>query len=293
MTSLKTHNYSYPVSKKPSERPGIMGRFFKLIKGGIMDYETLLLEKDGPVGLITLNRPPAHPFNYPAMDNLTKAFNELENDPSIRAIILTGSGDKAFSAGFDIKSFGDPLNTWIGRYGHILFTRIERSAKPVVAAINGFALGGGFELALACHLRVMVESETAVLGLPEINLGIIPGWGGTQRLPRLIGRTRALEMMLMGRRINAQEAYDWGLINKISKPGEVLQDAKAFAGALAKRAPLALKAILKAVVQGLDTNMASGLEMELEGADLVKSSRDAQEGMLAFIEKREAKFTGE
>jgi enoyl-CoA hydratase/carnithine racemase len=227
------------------------------------------------------------------MDNLAKAFGDLENDPAIRSIIITGSGEKAFSAGFDIKSFGDPLNTWIGRYGHILFRRIECSAKPVVAAINGFALGGGFELALACHFRVMVNNETAVLGLPEINLGIIPGWGGTQRLPRLIGRTRALEMILMGRRINAQEAYDWGLINKISQPGEVLTDARDYAGALAKRAPLALKAILKAVVLGLDNNMAAGEEIELEGADMVKQSKDAKEGMLAFAEKREPKFTGE
>ncbi|MBA4392678.1 MAG: enoyl-CoA hydratase [Desulfobacca sp.] len=258
-----------------------------------MVYDTLLLEKDGPIGVITLNRPPAHPFNYAAMDNLAKAFTELENDPSIRSIIITGSGDKAFSAGFDIKSFADPMNLWIGRYGHILFTRIERCAKPVVAAINGFALGGGFELALACHFKIMVDSEKAVLGLPEINLGIIPGWGGTQRLPRLIGRTRALEIALMGRRLNAREAYDWGLINKVSKPGEALQDAKQFAGELAKRAPLALKAILKAVVLGMDTNLAAGLEIELEGAAMVKNSKDAKEGMLAFVEKREPKFTGE
>jgi enoyl-CoA hydratase/carnithine racemase len=262
-------------------------------EGGIMVYDTLLLENDGPIGIISLNRPPAHPFNYGAMDNLAKAFTEVENDPSIRSIIITGSGDKAFSAGFDIKSFADPMNLWIGRYGHILFTRIERSAKPVVAAINGFALGGGFELALACHFKIMVDSEKAVLGLPEINLGIIPGWGGTQRLPRLIGRTRALEIALMGRRLNAREAYDWGLINKVSKPGEVLQDAKQFAGELAKRAPLALKTILKAIVLGLDTNLAAGLEIELEGAALVKNSKDAKEGMLAFVEKREPKFTGE
>jgi enoyl-CoA hydratase/carnithine racemase len=258
-----------------------------------MTYDTLLLENDGPIGIITLNRPPAHPFNYAAMDNLAKAFTELENDPAIRSIIITGSGEKAFSAGFDIKSFADPLNVWIGRYGHSLFTRIERSAKPVVAAINGFALGGGFELVLACHFKIMVEDEKAVLGLPEINLGIIPGWGGTQRLPRLIGRTRALEMALMGRRINAREAYDWGLINKVSRPGEVMKDAKDYAGQLAKRAPLALKAILKAVVLGLDTNLAAGLEIELEGAAMVKNSKDAREGMMAFVEKREPKFTGE
>lgn len=258
-----------------------------------MAYDTLILEKDGPIGIITLNRPPAHPFNYPAMDNLSKALTELENDKSIRSIILTGAGNKAFSAGFDIKSFADPMNTWIGRLGHMTFNRMERGAKPIIAAINGFALGGGCELALACHFRIMVDDEKAVLGLPEINLGIIPGWGGTQRLPRLIGRTRALEIALMGRRINAREAYDWGLINKISKPGEVMNDAKEYAGALAKRAPLALKAILNAVVLGMDTNMAAGLEIEMDGARIVKNSRDALEGMTAFVEKREAKFIGE
>jgi enoyl-CoA hydratase/carnithine racemase len=163
----------------------------------------------------------------------------------------------------------------------------------VVAAINGFALGGGCELALACHFRIMVDEEKAVLGLPEINLGIIPGWGGTQRLPRLIGRTRALEIALMGKRLNAKEAYEWGLINKVSKPGEVLKDAKEYAVALSKRAPLALKAILTAMVMGPDTNMAEGIEIELAGSKVVGTSKDAFEGMMAFAEKRDAKFTGE
>jgi enoyl-CoA hydratase/carnithine racemase len=258
-----------------------------------MAYDTLILEKDGSMGIITLNRPPAHPFNYEAMDNLGKALADLENDKSVGSIIITGGGQRAFSAGFDVKSFADPMNAWIGRYGHMIFSRIERCSKPIVAAINGFALGGGFELALACHFRVMVDEEKAVLGLPEINLGIIPGWGGTQRLPRLIGRSRALEIALMGKRINAREAFDWGLINKISKPGEVLNDAKGYAGELAKKAPLALKAILNAVVLGLDTNMAAGLEIELAGSEIVRNSKDAVEGMTAFIERREAKFTGE
>lgn len=258
-----------------------------------MAYDTLILEKEGAVGIITLNRPPVHPFNYAAIDNLGKAFTELENDKTIRSIIITGGGEKAFSAGFDIASFADPMNVWMPRYGHIVYNKIERSAKPVVAAINGFALGGGLELALACHFRVMVDAEKATLGLPEINLGIIPGWGGTQRLPRLVGRTRALEIALMGRKINAKEAYDWGLINKVSKPGEVLKDAREYAVALSKRAPLALKAILNAIVLGLDTNMSAGIEIELAGSQIVSSSKDAMEGMTAFMEKREAKFIGE
>ncbi len=258
-----------------------------------MAYDTLILEKEGAVGIITLNRPPVNPFNYAAIDNLGKALTELEMDKAVRAIIITGGGEKAFSAGFDIASFADPMNVWLPRYGHLVFNRIERGAKPVVAAINGFALGGGLELALSCHFRVMVDAEKATLGLPEINLGIIPGWGGTQRLPRLVGRTRALEIALMGRRINAPEAFSWGLINKISKPGEVMKDAKEYATTLSKRAPLALKAILNAVVLGQDTNMAAGIEIELAGSQSVGASKDAMEGMTAFMEKRDAKFTGE
>jgi len=258
-----------------------------------MAYDTLILEREGAVGKITLNRPPVNSFNYAAIDNLGKAMAELENDKSVRSILITGGGEKAFSAGFDISSFADPMNIWLPRLGHTVFSRIERGSKPVVAAINGFALGGGFELAMACHFRVMVEAEKATLGLPEINLGIIPGWGGTQRLPRLVGRTRALEIALMGRRINAKEAFEWGLLNKVSKPGETVKDAMEFAVSLSKRAPLALKAILNAVVLGLDTNMAAGIELELAGSQITGSSKDATEGVTAFMEKRDAKFTGE
>ena len=258
-----------------------------------MAYDTLILEREGAVGKITLNRPPVNSFNYAAIDNLGKAMAELENDKTVRSILITGGGEKAFSAGFDISSFADPMNIWLPRLGHNVFTRIERGSKPVVAAINGFALGGGFELAMACHFRVMVDAEKATLGLPEINLGIIPGWGGTQRLPRLVGRTRALEIALMGRRINAKEAFEWGLLNKVSKPGETVKDAMEFAVSLSKRAPLALKAILNAVVLGLDTNMAAGLELELAGSQITGQSKDANEGIAAFMEKREAKFTGE
>jgi enoyl-CoA hydratase/carnithine racemase len=258
-----------------------------------MAYDTLILQREGAVGIITLNRPPVNSFNYAAIDNLGKAMAELENDKSVRSILITGGGDKAFSAGFDISSFADPMNIWLPRLGHMVFSRIERGSKPVVAAINGFALGGGFELAMACHFRIMVDAEKAKLGLPEINLGIIPGWGGTQRLPRLVGRTRALEIALMGRRINATEAFEWGLLNKVSKPGETLKDAMEYAVALSKRAPLALKAILNAVVLGLDTNMAAGIELELAGSQITGTSKDATEGVTAFMEKREAKFTGE
>jgi enoyl-CoA hydratase/carnithine racemase len=258
-----------------------------------MAYDTLNLVREGAVGVITLNRPPVNSFNYAAIDNLGKVMAELENDKSVRSILITGGGEKAFSAGFDISSFADPMNIWLPRLGHTVFSKIERGSKPVVAAINGFALGGGFELAMACHFRVMVDAEKALLGLPEINLGIIPGWGGTQRLPRLISRPRALEIALMGRRINAKEAFEWGLLNKVSKQGETVKDAMEIAVSLSKRAPLALKAILNAVVLGVDTNMAAGIELELAGSQITGTSKDATEGVTAFMEKREAKFTGE
>ena len=258
-----------------------------------MAYDTLILEREGAVGIITLNRPPVHAFNYPAITNLGLAMDELIKDKAIRAIIITGAGDKAFSAGFDISTFGNPMNAWMPHAAHNTYSKIEKSPKPVIAAINGYALGGGFELALACHFRVMIDAERAVLGLPEITLGIIPGWGGTQRLPRLVGRTRALEIALLGKRINAKEAYEWGLVNKVSEPGEVLKDAREIATDLSKRAPLAVKAILNAVVLGQDTNMAAGIDIELENSIAVQASRDALEGMTAFMEKREANFIGE
>jgi enoyl-CoA hydratase/carnithine racemase len=256
-------------------------------------YDTLILEKEGTIGIIKLNRPPVNPFNYAAIDNLNKALYELDNDRTIKVIVITGMGDIAFSAGFDIKSFGDPMIAWHGTYGQMVFNKIERGSKPVIAAINGFALGGGFELATACHFRIMVDAQKAVLGLPEVTLGIIPGWGGTQRLPGLVGRARALEIALMGRRIQARESYEWGLINKVSRPGEVLNDAREYATTLVIKAPLALKWILNSIILGADTNMAGGIEIETANSAVAGLSRDAFEGMSAFVEKREVKFTGE
>ena len=171
-----------------------------------MAYETLIVEREDGIGIISLNRPPANPVNYTLLDELGKALAELEEDKTVRALIITGAGEKAFSAGFDIKTFGTPEGEKTGPKGHEVFSRIERCPKPVVAAINGFALGGGCELSLACHFRIMVDSERAVIGLSEIDLGIIPGWGGTQRLPRLVGKAKGLEMILLGKRIGAPEA---------------------------------------------------------------------------------------
>ena len=177
--------------------------------------------------------------------------------------------------------------------GQEVFSHVEKYPKPVIAAINGFALGGGCELAMSCHFRIMLDAEKVVMGQPEINVGIIPGWGGTQRLPRLVGKTKALEMLLLGTGINAPEALSIGLITKVSESGRLMDDAKELARNLAKKAPIAAQIILDAVTRGLETTIDQGLKIELEGSQRVSKSKDAMEGIAAFIEKREPVFTGE
>ena len=256
-----------------------------------MAYETIIAEKEGNIGIITLNRPPANAVNWALLEDLEKALDQFEEDKEVRALIITGAGEKGFSAGFDVSEAARAKE--IGNKGRALWTRIERYPKPVVAALNGYALGGGCELAMACHFRVMVSTEKAKIGCPEVNLGIIPGWGGTQRMPRLIGKTRALDMLIFGKRILAPEALDIGLITKVSQPGELMKDAKELAGRLAKQAPLAVKAILESVTKGLETSIDEGLKVEGKNLDMVSSSKDAIEGITAFLEKREAQFKGE
>lgn len=258
-----------------------------------MDYEYMTMERENSIGVITINRPPANPISYPVMVEIGNAVDELQKDNNIRVIIITGSGEKAFSAGFDVKTAGTPESAQLPGKGHEVFNKIEGGAKPVIAALNGFALGGGCELAMACHFRIMADAEGAVIGLPEINLGIIPGWAGTQRMPRLIGKAKALELMLTGKRLRAPDALNIGLITKVAKPGEALKDAKEFAKELAKKAPLAVKAILDAVSRGLNSSFEEGLKIEMEGSRIVGQSKDAVEGITAFLQKREPEFKGE
>ena len=256
-----------------------------------MAYETLIVEKEGNIGIITLNRPPANSVNFALLKDLDRALDQFEEDKEVRALIITGAGEKGFSAGFDVTEAARAAE--IGNTGRAVFSRIERYPKPVVAAINGYALGGGCELTMACHFRVMVSTEKAKIGCPEVNLGIIPGWGGTQRMPRLIGKTRAMDMLVFGKRINAPEALNIGLINTVSQPGELMNDAKDLAHRLAKQAPLAVKAILESVTLGLETTLEEGLKVEGKNLNMVSSSKDAIEGITAFLEKREAQFKGE
>ena len=258
-----------------------------------MAYENLIVERDDNVGTITLNRPPANPINLAVLDELDAVLTEWEKDKAVRAIIITGAGERGFSAGFDVKTAGTPDGERAMSRGQEVFRHIEKYPKPVIAALNGFALGGGCELAMSCHFRIMLDSERVVAGQPEINLGIIPGWGGTQRLPRLVGKTKALEMLLLGTRINAPEALNIGLITKISQPGQLMNDARELARALSKKAPVAMQIILDAVTRGLETTIDQGLKIELEGSQRVGKTKDAMEGMIAFIEKREPVFKGE
>jgi len=258
-----------------------------------MAYETLMVEREENIGIIRLNRPPANPISLTVLNELEAALNEFAEDKAIRALIITGAGEKSFSAGFDVKTGGTPEGTKAMDKGQVVFSQIEKYQKPVIAAINGFALGGGCELSMACHFRIIADSEKVFMGQPEINLGIIPGWGGTQRLPRLVGKTKALEMLLLATRVGAAEALNIGLVTKVSKPEELMKDAKELAKELAKKAPIAMQVILDAVTRGLETSTDEGIKIELAGSQRVAKSKDAMEGMIAFVEKREPVFTGE
>ena len=258
-----------------------------------MAYENLIVEQEENTGIITLNRPPANPINFAVLNELDEVFTKWEKDKAVRAVIITGAGQRGFSAGFDLKTAGTPDGEKAMSRGQEVFGHIEKYPKPVIAAINGFALGGGCELAMACHFRLMLDSEHVVMGQPEIDRGIIPGWGGTQRLPRLVGKTKALEMLLLGTRVNAAEALSIGLITKVSQPGQLMNDAKEVAGTLAKKAPIAVEIILDAVARGLETSTDQGVKIEFEGSQRVSKTKDAMEGAMAFFEKREPVFKGE
>lgn len=256
-----------------------------------MPYETLILDRDEAVAVITLNRPPANAISETLIRELNGALNELQADGTVRAVVITGSGDRIFCGGADLGSefAGGDVEAFI-RFGNGVMRKMERFAKPIIAAINGHAMGGGCEIAMACHLRLL--KETARMGQTESSLGLIPGYGGTQRLPRLIGRTKALEFLLLGTQIPAPECLALGLVNRLCKEGETLNDAKALARQLARRAPLATAAIIKAVDEGLEAPMARSIDVEIDAFLPTLRSEDAAEGIQAFFAKREPDFKG-
>jgi enoyl-CoA hydratase/carnithine racemase len=256
-----------------------------------MSYENLIIEKRGYIGIITLNHPPVNAWNLGLMEDFEKAVDEIENDKDVRVLIITGGGEKCFSAGFDVSDAGN--SHIISPKGREIWTRLDRFAKPVIAAINGFAMGGGLELALSCHFRIMIDDPKATVGLTELNLGIIPGWGGTQRLTRIVGKAKALDMILFSKRIDANEALSMGLISQISTKDKLMDDAMAFAEVLAKRPPLAVGSVLNAISAFDYDGLEAGLKVEEEGSAVVGQSKDCVEGFSAFLEKREPVFTGE
>jgi enoyl-CoA hydratase/carnithine racemase len=259
-----------------------------------MAYTNLLLERDGAVALLTINRPEKrNALNAATVDELRRAVLELKHDASVRAVVLTGAGDKAFVAGADINELA--VQTPVGgrehaRIGQHVLDLVAHMGKPVIAAINGVALGGGCELAMACTLRI--AADTARIGQPEINLGIIPGYGGTQRLARLVGRGRALELLLTGDAITAEEAWRIGLVNRVVPAAALASEARQLAQTLAARAPIAVRYIIDAVNQGLDMPLAEAQVFEATLFGLVSTTEDMREGTRAFLEKRQAAFKG-
>jgi len=256
-----------------------------------MPYETLVLTREETFAVITLNRPPANAISVELMRELNAALSDVETDPAVRSVIVTGAGDRIFCAGADLGNAlsGPDVATFI-RFGNSVVRRIERFPKPVVAAINGHALGGGCEIAMGCHIRIL--KETARMGQTESNLGITPGYGGTQRFPRLVGRGVALEHLILGTQIPALECYRIGLVNRLSKEGQTLDDAKALAREMAKRPPIATRLIIEAVDDGIQASIDQAIEIEIRAFLQSLRTEDAGEGIQAFFQKRPADFKG-
>jgi enoyl-CoA hydratase/3-hydroxyacyl-CoA dehydrogenase len=257
-------------------------------------YDTIITEKEGRIEWITLNRPHRlNAFNLEMIDELSSAIHEAEEDEDVRCIIIKGAGDRAFSAGADLTMFTE-LTPTVARdasqKGQRLMGMIEASSKPYVAAIHGFCLGGGLELALACDFRI--ADESAELGNPEIRLGIIPGWGGTQRLCRIIGLAKAKELIMLGDRIPADEALRFGLVHKVVPVGKLLEEARALAQRLVEGPPVALKFAKYVMNLGTQFPLEVGLGLEANAFGVIASTEDVIEGISSFFEKRKPEFKG-
>jgi enoyl-CoA hydratase len=258
------------------------------------EFEHVQVEVADGIAAARVSRPEKlNALNGALIDELDRAFRALADDDAVHAIVLTGAGEKAFVAGADIAELAtmDPIGgVRTSRQGQDAFRFLERMRKPVIGAVNGFALGGGLELALACHLRL--ASDNAKFGLPEVRLGIIPGYGGTVRLPRLVGKGRALELILSGEMIDAQEAYRIGLVNRVHPQAELLEAARGLAAKIATNGPVALALALEAVDHGMTATVEDAQLFESNLFGLLASTSDMREGMNAFLEKRRANFTG-
>lgn len=258
-----------------------------------MELETLELSIENKIAVVRLNRPPMNPLSSKLFGELNELMDHLEDREDVRVVILTGAGEKAFAAGADISEMKDlDLHgmTRMNRVSREAFSRVDNFSKPVIAAVNGLALGGGLELALCCDFRIL--SENARVALPEINLGIIPGGGGTQRLQRLIGQAKAKELLYFGDMIGAQDALACGLATKVVPPDSLMETALEMAAKLAEKAPVALRMIKTSLHTGAGTDLNSALTVEQLGFGNIFETHDKKEGMAAFAEKRKPVFTG-
>jgi enoyl-CoA hydratase len=259
-----------------------------------LTFDNLLADLSEQVATVTFNRPKVlNALNARTIEELDTCVHTLETDDSVRAVIFTGAGEKAFVAGADITElarFSPQQAQECALRGQAVFARIERLGKPTIAAINGYALGGGCELALACSMRI--ASSAARIGQPEVKIGIVPGYGGSQRLPRLIGKGMALEMILSGEPLSAEEALRWGLVNRVVAPEELLPAARALARKIVANAPLALRYSLDAVNQGAEQPLDQALFLESSLFGMVFATEDMREGTEAFLEKRAPRFKG-
>ena len=255
---------------------------------------TVLIHKENNICTLTINRPKQYnALNRSVLEELNEVIKKIKNDRNCRAMIITGAGDKAFIAGADIKEM---INMDVksaqefSKYGQDITKDIENMHIPVIAAINGFALGGGCEFAMSCHIRY--ASTNAIFSQPEVALGLIAGFGGTQRLPRLIGKGRAMELLLSGKQINADEAHSIGLVNKVFETHELLPKAKELALLISKNAPLAIAKTIESINEGYENNFTAGLKKEQSAFSSLFNSLDTEEGLSSFVEKRTPEFTG-
>lgn len=255
------------------------------------DYKNILVERDEQVGIVTLNRPKElNALNFQLVGELADALGEFDRDEAIRCIVITGTGEKAFAAGADIKEMADKSPIDMMMSGFESWERIKRTRTPLIAAVGGYALGGGCELAMHCDM--IIASENARFGQPEILIGVIPGAGGTQRLARALGKYRTMEMVLTGAQVSAQEMAEHGLVNRVVPKGEHLSEAIKLAKTVAAQAPLAVRLAKEAVLASFETSLEEGLEIERKNFFLLFATEDMREGMSAFIEKRKAEFRG-
>ena len=256
-----------------------------------MSYQNLIVSKEGPIGIIQLNRPSVlNALNSELMLDLVNALENLDKDQSVNVIILTG-GEKAFAAGADLKEMlqASPVDLILGRRFEV-WDRIRKTAKPIIAAVSGYCLGGGNELAMNCD--IIIASESAVFGQPEVNVGIMPGAGGTQRLTKAVGKTRAMEMILTGRQISADEAYRIGLVSKVVPVENLMEETKRIATEIASKPLISIRAAKEAVLRAYDTTLEIGLEYERRLFYSLFATEDSKEGMRAFLEKRKPVFKG-